>query len=146
VGTKYRHFPNWIKPEVEEFKMRGLGDYPKAIRAEFRELIGRAHERELAAALEGLATHFDAWRQGKLDAFDLNQLVLEYHHGPSREIWKRYEDGSPASALALAVARDVIREDEVSPEAWAHIEELVQSIRAWREQSDEPEEAEELDW
>lgn len=110
--------------------MRGLEDYPKAIRAEFRELIGRAHERELAAALQGLATHSDACRQANLDAFGPNQLVHEYHSRPLREIWKWYEDGSPASTLALAVARDVIREDEVSPEAWAHLEELVQSIRA----------------
>lgn len=121
--------------------MRGLGAYPKAIRAQFRELIGLAHERELAAALEGLASRFDAWRQGTLDPFELNQLVHEYHRGPSVEIWKRYDDTDPEVTLAQAIARGVLREDEVSPEVFEIVAHLVETFRAWQ---DEPEELEEL--
>jgi hypothetical protein len=123
--------------------MRGLGTYPKAIRAQFRELIGLAHERDLAAALEPLALQFDAWRQGALDPFELNQLVHEYHHGPSIEIWKRYDDIDPQVTLAQAIARGLIREDEVSPEVHAIVAQLVQHFSAW---SDEPEELSEPDY
>ena len=120
--------------------MRGLGAYPKAIRARFRELIGLAHERDLAAALEELAGRFDAWRQGTLDPFELNHLVHEYHRGPSVEIWKRYDDTDPEVTLAQAIARGVLREEEVSPEVFEIVAHLVETFRAWQ---DEPEDLEE---
>lgn len=126
--------------------MRGLGSYPKSIRAQFRALIALAHERDQAAALEALAQHFDAWRAGRLDPFELNQLIHEYHHGPSREIWKRYDDPDPEACLAHAIVRGVIRGDEVSPELMGIVGQLVESIRAWDDDPDEVEEAEELDW
>lgn len=123
--------------------MRGLGAYPKTVRAQFRELIGLAHERDLAAALEPLALKFEAWRQGALDPFELNQLVHEYHHGPSREIWKRYDDLDPEVTLAQAIVRGLIQEAEVPPAVLGIVAQLVEHFREW---TDEPKELAEPDY
>lgn len=122
--------------------MRGLGAYPKAIRAQFRELIGLAYERDMAAALEPLAAHFDDWRRGALNPFELNQLIHEYHHGASREIWKRYDDTDPEVTLAQAIARGLLRKEEISPEVFEIVAHLVDTIQAWQ---DDQEDLEELD-
>jgi hypothetical protein len=73
----------------------------------------------------------------------LNQLVHEFHHGASREIWKRYDDIDPRATLAQAIVRGLIREDEVSPEVLEIVAPLVQGFREW---SDEPEELAEPDY
>jgi hypothetical protein len=95
--------------------MRGLGHYPKSLRAEFRELVGKANERDLSQALEALEAHFERWREGEIDAFELNDLIHQHHHGPSREIWKRYDGTMPEMTVAQAVVRGLLRPDELSP-------------------------------
>jgi hypothetical protein len=117
--------------------MRGLGDYPKRIRAEIRELVGTAHERDLDIQLETLDGHFTRWRNGEISGADLNELIHQYHHGPSREIWNRYDGFDARLAVAQAVGRGLIAPNEVSAEL---TEIIAPVLTAFRAQIDEPEE------
>ena len=95
--------------------MTGLGDYPKSIRAEFRDLVGKAHERELGQALEALEAHFERWHEGEISPWDLNELIHQHHHGPSREIYNRYGDSTPADLVCYAIHRGLLQPEELSP-------------------------------
>ena len=67
-----------------------MNEYPKRIKRELKELAGQAYENELGRELGDLARHFDDWREGKIGASDLTELVHQYHNGPARELWKKY--------------------------------------------------------
>jgi hypothetical protein len=58
-------------------------EYPKRIKRELRELAGQAHENELERELEKLARHFDEWREGKINAASLTELIHRYHSAAS---------------------------------------------------------------
>jgi hypothetical protein len=92
-----------------------MGQYDKKTKHAVRELLGLAHERELSAELQKLATNFDAWRRGELDAFELDRAIHLHHDGASREVWKRYNPPSHMIDLivAHAVARRIIEKHEV---------------------------------
>ena len=119
--------------------MRGLGNYPKAIRAEFRDLVGKAHERDLSQALEALEAHFERWRDGEISPWDLNDLIHQHHHGPSREIYNRYEGFDPNVMVAHAVRRGLLRPDELSPAMTEIIAPLLEAFEAMADRDDDDE-------
>jgi hypothetical protein len=98
---------------------------PKRVKRMIREHAGRAWETEMRAALGQLAERFDAWRADALSTDELDQAVHHYHNGTAREIWKRYQQGDPLWALAIAVARGVIDLDSLPPEVLAQVEPLI---------------------
>ena len=121
--------------------MRGLGEYPKALRAEFRDLVGKAHERDLSQALEALEAHFERWRDREIDPFELNDLIHRHHHGPSREIYLRYDGGDPDVTVAHAVRRGLLRSEELSPAMVEIIAPLLHVFAAMADHDDDEEDA-----
>jgi len=55
-----------------------------------QELSGKAYQRDLDIALSDLYKQFEAWRQGKVDCWDLNGLIYKFHDGISRDLYKSY--------------------------------------------------------
>jgi hypothetical protein len=51
--------------------------YPKRIKRQIRELVGQAYENELERELGKLGQHFDEWREGKISAGELTELVRD---------------------------------------------------------------------
>ena len=90
--------------------------HSKAIRHELRQLAGRAHEEELRRALLTLANHFDAWKAGELDSFDLSDQIHAFHNGASRVLYNRYTGGMHEVTVASALARGILTPDDISPE------------------------------
>lgn len=95
-----------------------MSDLPKPIKRSLRELAARAHEAELRAELAKLAEHFDAWRRGEADSFDLSQHIHEFHDGAAREIWKTYTGNDPLLPVACAIHTGILSRDEVPPETF----------------------------
>jgi hypothetical protein len=93
-----------------------MHDLPKHVKRSVRELAGRANEAELHAELAKLAEHFDAWRRGEVDSFDLGQHIHEFHDGAAREIWKKYSGNDPRIPVAYAIHTGVLSRDDVPPE------------------------------
>lgn len=93
-----------------------MHDLPKHVKRSLRELAARAHEAELHAELAKLAEHFDAWRRGEVDSFDLGQLIHEFHDGAARETWKTYNGNDLRIAVAYAIHTGVLKRDDVPPE------------------------------
>ena len=79
-------------------------EMPKRLRRALREAAMEAHEEELRRALLPLAAAFEKWRAGELSSGELTERIHEFHDGPARELFKRYNYG----ALDLAVAHAIV--------------------------------------
>jgi hypothetical protein len=107
--------------------------YNKPTRKRLQKLTEIAHERELAGALQKLHEQFGEWKAQKIDAFELNDHIHQFHQKTAREIWKMYinavnEDMLVARALKLGI----LTADEVSEEL---VEQLGPLIDFWRDDS-----------
>ena len=106
---------------------------PKPVKRQMNALIDKAHELALRNALEELNTHFNRWRRGEIDSFELQDLIHKFHDGQSREIYNRFSDRRTSQlpiATAYAVANGLIDEKDVPPEVMPFIATL---LRFWRE-------------
>ena len=103
-----------------------MPDVPKRIKRLVREWAGIAHDRDLRKALSDLRAQFDRWDRGAINAFELNDLVHQFHQDTSREIWTRYATTHLEPAVASAVAAGVLRKEELPTELLQHIAGLIE--------------------
>jgi hypothetical protein len=89
----------------------------KAQRRRLRELGGIAYERDLSEQLTNLESEFKRWRAGEIDAFALAEVIHRFHHGPARDLFANYGTSHIEFALAEAIHRGVVSEDEAGPVA-----------------------------
>jgi hypothetical protein len=115
-------------------EMKTNREFTKAQRRRLRELGAIAYERDLAAELSKLETEFGRWRAGEIDAHELSERILRFHHGPDRKLFSLYEQSTLDFAVAHAIHRGVITEEEAGTEA---IEMLQAHLRFLRDQEDE---------
>ena len=116
----------------------GVSEMPdlwsKKQRRELRELQGLAWERELEEALRPLGEDFDAWRKGKISAFELSDRIHKFHNGRSRELFTRYTGSLEVWLIARAIVRGVIDESELSEDLRTELNEDIAEFRErWRE-------------
>ena len=101
--------------------------YPKRIKRQLNDLVGQAYENELGRELGKLAQHFDEWREGKISAGELTELVHQYHNGPARELWKQYNRNPFTELLvASAMVEGILQKEDASEEVWPYIEEAIE--------------------
>jgi len=103
--------------------------YTKAQKKKLRELAGIANERELDQEMEKLYQHFATWRGGKIDCFELSDLIHKFHQGASREIWKTYAYGDPDTAVSRALMFGFLKKEEISEELLAVLEPKINIFR-----------------
>jgi hypothetical protein len=106
-----------------------MRDYPKQVKKHLRELVGLAYEAELKLALTQLAEQFDAWRENKISSGKLSDLIHEYHQGPSRELFNLYDNAPIDILVASAVARGLLKEEDVPAEVLLHIQNALEFAR-----------------
>ena len=109
-----------------------MSEYPKHIKKLIRYYATLAHEEELRRALESLAAKFDEWRAGNLGSHELSQTIREFDQGPSRDLFKRYNEPYFPHDLAVAhaIATGVLDEKRLESEL---LELLTPAIRSYRE-------------
>ena len=111
--------------------------YNKPTRKRLRALANIAHERELDRELAKLREQFDEWQAQKIDAFDLNDRIHQFHQKTAREIWKMYSNtGDEDMLVARALKLGFLTEDEVGGEL---IEQLGPMIGYWQDGSTDEE-------
>lgn len=93
-----------------------MPELPKHLKRLLREHAGQAHEEELRRALLPLADDFDRWRRGEMSSGELSERIHAFHHGPAREIWKRYNHATPELTVAHAIGEGILPRDGVAPE------------------------------
>lgn len=75
-----------------------------------------AHEEELRRALVPLEAAFQRWRAGHLGSGELVELIHEFHQGPARELFKKYNSGQLELAVAHAIVSGVVDRSRLPPE------------------------------
>jgi hypothetical protein len=112
--------------------MKTNREFTKAQRRRLRELGAIAYERDLCAELTKLESEFGRWRAGEIDAHELSDHIHRFHQGPARELFSFYEQSNLDFAVAHAIHRGVITEEEAGPDA---IEMLRAHLAFLRDQS-----------
>jgi hypothetical protein len=93
--------------------MKTSRQFTKSQRRRLRQLGGVAYERELSAELSNIETEFGRWRAGEIDAHELSERIHRFHQGPARQLFSKYEQWNLDFAIADAIYRGLITEEEV---------------------------------
>ncbi len=109
--------------------MMNAPTFTKSQKREIRRLAGIAYEREMSAAAAALEEEFKRWRRGELDVFALNEQIHKFHNGISRDLYKQYAMGDPDCAVALAVRRGFLTDQEVPAEIMSSIGGMVEFFK-----------------
>ena len=113
--------------------MKTNREFTKAQRRRLRELGAIAHERDLSAELSKLETEFGRWRAGEIDAHELSDHIHRFHQGPARKLFLEYDHSNLDFAVAHAIHRGLITEEEAGADV---IEMLRVHLAFLRDQED----------
>ena len=92
-------------------------DLTKSQRRRIRELAGTVPIRNLSRELGNLEHDFALWRRGEIDAHDkLSDCIHRFHQGPNRRLFSIYTGSALEMAVAAAIARGTVTEDEATAE------------------------------
>ncbi|MGO8669837.1 MAG: hypothetical protein ACLQVD_00475 [Capsulimonadaceae bacterium] len=100
-------------------------EIPKAVKRELRELAGKAYEVELSAHLKKLSRHFDAWKSGAIDCWDLQERIHNFHNGPARKLLSLYDGRDPHFEVARGITHRFLDKADVSAAAWPYVAPLL---------------------
>ena len=98
-----------------------MTEYSKHVKRLLRELAAEAYEKELSRELAKLDKSFEEWREGKINSGELIHRIYQYEVGPSRELYKKYNDGQNDFNVAYAIVTGMLDREEVP-------EELIEAI------------------
>ena len=93
-----------------------MKDYPKNIKRLLREYMTEAYERELHRELTRLDTSFAQWRNGVISSGELSHRIHQYETGPSRELYKQYNESPHEMSVAYAIVVGILDQGKVPPE------------------------------
>jgi hypothetical protein len=110
-----------------------MQELPKRLKRLIREWEEEAHERELHRELSKLDESFAEWRRGAIGSGEMSYRIHEWEIGPSRALFKEYNDGSPEMSLAYAIVIGIVQEDEVPPEVLEAIANAIAFYRSYQE-------------
>ena len=88
--------------------------YPKRIKKLLRDYSTEAYERELHRELTILEHSFEQWHNGEISSGELSYRIHQYEIGPSRELYKKYNEDSLAEMnVAYAIAAGILNKEEI---------------------------------
>jgi hypothetical protein len=79
-------------------------------------LAGEAHEEELRRALLPLSDAFQRWQRGEVPSGELTDMIHQFHQGPARDLWVRYNSRMLEQVVAYAIVSGVLDRTKVEPE------------------------------
>ena len=113
-----------------------MQQYPKNIKRLLREYMVEAYERELHRELAKLDLSFAEWRDGKISSGELSYRVHQYEAGPSRELYKKYNDSYNDMHVAYAIATGILKRDEIPAGLLEAISSLLEFYQSRIEEDD----------
>ena len=113
--------------------MRG---YSKRISRLIDDWMGEAYERELHRELLKLDESMAGWRRGEIGSREMSHRVHEWERGPSRALFRWYNDGQKDRSAAYAVVVGILDVTEVPAELLEAIAGSISLFRSMKE-SDE---------
>jgi hypothetical protein len=102
-----------------------MSDIPKHIKRLLREQAALAYEVELRRALAPLAAAFDQWKEGKVSSDMINDMIHEFHQGPHRDLYSRYNSKMYEPTIAYAIVKGILDKEKVPRELLEHLARLI---------------------
>jgi len=102
-----------------------MSDTTKNIKRLLREQAALAYEEELRRALAPLAAAFDQWKEGKLNSDTINDMIHEFHQGPHRDLYSRYNSKMYEPTIAYAIVNGILDRAKVPKELLEHLARLI---------------------
>jgi len=90
-----------------------MPDFSKAVRKHVRRIRDQAYEAELHEVLRDLESGFSDWRKGRIDGFQLTDLIHGFHHGQQRALYNYYTRVKAPVAAARAIALGLVAAEDV---------------------------------
>jgi len=100
-----------------------MNDLTKSQKQAVHELLGDAHEAEIAAALVNVEQAIKQWRSGEILPSEVSERIHEFHK-ESQEIYKTYNYLDLMFALARAVAFGFVELARVPADLQPRIKEM----------------------
>ena len=100
----------------------------KSVKHALRRLSAVAHEEELRRALLPVAAAFEEWRAGQLGSGELTERIHDFHQGPARELFKKYNSGPLEYAVAHAIVARVLDREVVPAEVLEHCKGVIELL------------------
>lgn len=108
-----------------------MADAPKRIRRLLREYAAAAHEEELRRALLPVSEAFKRWERKELGSGELSEIIHEFHQGPARDLWSRYNNTPHLEmAVAFAITTGLLARDTIPGDLLEH---LARAMRFYEE-------------
>jgi len=89
-----------------------MGNYSKRVKRMLREYAAEAYEFELQRELTKLEMSFSEWRSGIISSGEMSHRIHQYEKGPSRELYKKYNDGEDAFNVAYAIVTGILEREK----------------------------------
>jgi hypothetical protein len=100
------------------------------------ELTTEAYERELHRKLAQLDQSFAEWRNGHISSGELSHRIHQYDIGPSRELYKRYNDNPHEMSVAYAIVVGILQRDEMPVELLEAIAGPLSSFQSMKDRNE----------
>jgi hypothetical protein len=99
----------------------------KKTKKQLKDLIQRAYTMELEQLLLKLSKQFNAWKEGQIDCWQLEEKIDHFHSKESRKLFEAYNctTVSPVVLVGSAIIRNLIKMEEVPEEALIHVERAI---------------------
>jgi hypothetical protein len=98
-----------------------MADTPNRIKRLLRKYAGAAHEEELRRALLPVSDAFKQWERRELGSGELSEIIHQFHQGPARELYVRYNNVRLEMAVAFAITTGVLDRRTIPAELLAHL-------------------------
>ena len=85
-----------------------------------------------------LRAKFDRWARGELSSGELNDRIHEFHQGPLRKLFARYDSGMPDAAVAHAIVFGFINRSDVPPTVLVHLARALAFYESQRSSEESP--------
>lgn len=106
-----------------------MSQYDKMEKRKLRKLADLAYERELESELVSLEKEFKEWKKNNIDSFELSHRIHIFHNGPSQKLYKKYNGLDPDIVVAWAVAKGILKKDEVNEDLINKLEIIIERYK-----------------
>lgn len=102
----------------------------KKTRKELRKLLLQAYAKELNQHLFDLSKKFDDWKNQKIDCWDLNDHIHQFHDGISRDLFNAYnaKGVDDLYMISRALANNLLQKEEIPNEVIGIVERLANEL------------------
>ena len=102
-----------------------MAEPSKNVKRLLRKYASIAHEEELRRELTRLDAAFEKWKKGDMMSGELTDFIHQFHQGPARELFLRYNTGMLDMAVASAIVKGILDKNQVPPEVLDYLSKAI---------------------